>query len=473
MPAIPLALKSDPAKRPVVSSETLVNLYAVKSPTQGRSEFYLSRTPGMTAWSRNSSDLCRGLFPADTEGLAVFGSTLFKFVELSSGLGGATSIGTIAGTRDVRWSQNNASNRETAIVTGGTAYQYTNGALTSISDSDLPANPIDTICFDGFTLFIYANRKVYYSAINDANNIDALDFFTVPGTGELRSAMMIGNQAIFWGENSFEIYRHVADDADEPFQLVSGAGKPFGNINTFVNANVGGLICFIDQYGIPRTIGAGYLPSPIGNDGVQSDIAQLDDKDEIRLWGYVSGDHGFLVVHSSEFCWVYDFKESRWHNRRSYQRTTWQAKYYMRFANKDLVAPDQSGGVFYLDDTAFTEDGGHIVWDVICPPVTNFPGGGDIYSIDLDIETGTALGGSAASEDQEPTITMFKSADGGKTYSTGRQRSLGTRGKWRKRVSWNMCGDFGREGLILRFQGSAGVPNAIMNLAADIKAKAA
>jgi hypothetical protein len=169
---------------------------------------------------------------------------------------------------------------------------------------------------------------------------------------------------------------------------------------------------------------------------------------------------------------VYDFKEKRWHSRISYQRNTWQAKYYMRFAERDLISPDQSGGVFFLDDNAFTEDGGHIVWDVVCPPLTNFPGGGSVYTVDLDIEVGTALGASAALADQEPRITMSLSVDGGKTFKTGRVASLGGRGQWRKRVTWNRCGSFGREGATFRFSGSAGVPHEIINLSAKITKRA-
>jgi hypothetical protein len=470
MVAIPLASKSDPAKREVVTSETLVNMYASKSPSGARSEFYLTRTPGLTAWSRNSSDICRGLFDADEYALGVFGSTLFRF----NSSGGATSIsGSISGTRDVRWSQNNASNRETAIVTGGTAYQYDGSTLTTISDGDLPSNPIDTVCINGITLMLYANRKVYFSPVNDANSYGAADFFTVPGTGELKAGMVIGGQIVFWGQDDFYIFRHVAEDADDPFQLVQGASKPFGSVNTFSNCNVSGAVFFVDQEGMPRMFGQGYLPEAIGSEGTQADMDALADKSEVRMWGYNAGDRAFVVLWSTEFCWVYDLKERRWHNRQSYQRTTWQAKYYVRFAEKDLVAPDQSGGVFYLDDTTLTEDGEHLVWEVTCPPVTNFPNGGTLHTLDLDIEVGTALGGSAADEDQLPAITMFKSIDGGKTFATGRQASLGSRGQWRKRVSWNRCGAFGREGVVLRFSGSAGVPHAILLLAANIKERAA
>lgn len=468
MVAIPLASKTDPAKREVVTQERLVNWYASRSPSGARSEFYLTRTPGLTAWSRNSSDICRGLFDADGYGLGAFGSTLFRF----NTSGGATSVsGSISGTRDLRCSQNNASPRETAIVTGGTAYQYNGTNLTAIS-GDLPPNPIDTICVNGITLMLFADRKVFYSPVNDADSYNALNFFTVPGTGELRAGMELGNQIVFWGQNDFYIFRHVADDADDPFQMVQGASKPFGCINTFANCDVGGLVCFVDQYGVPRVLGQGYLPESIGTEGVQADIDALSDKSVIRLWGYVSGDRGFLVLWTPEFCRVYDFKEKRWHSRISYQRNTWQAKYYMRFAERDLVSPDQSGGVFFLDDNAFTEDGGHIVWDVVCPPLTNFPGGGSIYTVDLDIEVGTALGASAALADQEPRITMSLSLDGGKTFKTGRVASLGGRGQWRKRVTWNRCGSFGREGVVFKFSGSAGVPHAIMNLSAEITKRA-
>ncbi len=472
MVAIALASQSDPERREVVSPERLVNLYpiAASNPSGARAKFYLNRTPGMTAWSRPSSELCRGLFNANTEGLGVYGSTLFRFT--TSGNPASVS-GSISGTRDIRFAQNNASDRETVIATGTTAYQYTNGATTLIGGDLSGVNIIDVICINGIHICFTLAGRAYYSAVNDANNYSALNFFDVPGIGDFVAAKIIGNQFIVWREYGMYVFRHVADDAEEPFQLVQGADKPFGCINTFANFDLGGVVCFVDQYGAVRSIGQGYQPQTIGNDGVQFDIASMVDKTELRMWGYVSGDRGFLVVHSSEFCRVYDFKEGRWHERQSYQRVTWQAKHYMRFAGKDLVAPDQSGDLFYLDDSNYSEDDEHIVWEVTCPLVTNFPNGGTIHSLNFDIEVGTALDASAASEDQEPKFTVFLSKDAAKTWGVGRQLSLGTRGKWRKRLSLNRCGDFGREGFVIRMSGSGKTPNAIMNLDGDITPKAA
>lgn len=470
MVAIPLASQSDPEKREVVSPERLVNLYpiAASNPSAARAKFYLNRTPGQTAFSR-IDDICRGLFNAGAEGLGVYGSVL-KSINTS---GGVSSKGSISGTRDVRWSQNLAANPETLIATGTTLYQYTNGTLTTVSGALSGIDIVDTICLNGYSIAFTEAGVGYYSAVNDANNYDALNFFTVPGTGDFKAAMLLGNQFICWRDKAMYVYRHVPDDADDPFQLVQGADKPFGCLNTFANADVGGVKCFTDQYGAVRAIGNGYLPQSIGNDGVQADIAALVDKDELRMWGYVFGDRGFLVVHSSEFCWVYDFKDQRWHERQSYQRVTWRAKHYMRFANKDLVAPDQSGDLFYLDDTSFSEDGDHIVWEVTCPLVTNFPNGGTIRALHFDIEVGTGLDASAATEDQEPRFTVFISKNAGKTFGTGRQLSLGARGQWRKRMSLTRCGDFGREGFVVRMSGSGKTPNAIMNLDAEIEQKAA
>lgn len=469
MVAIPLASKSDPAKREVVTSERLTNFYAVRAGQEARATFYLNRTPGLVTWSQPSSELCRGLFDADTEGLGVYGSTLFSFNEN----GGPISKGLISGTRDIRWSQNNAANRETVIATGATAYQYTDGTLSTIGGDLASVDVVETICLNGITICFNEAGVGYYSAVNDANNYSSLNFFTVPGTGKFRAAQVIGNQFIAWRDEGMYAFRHVADDANEPFQLIQGADKPFGCINTFANANVGGSIYFVDQYGAPRRIGAGYAPEPIGNEGVQADIAGLDDKDGIRLWGYVTGDRAFLVIYAPTFSWIYDLKENRWHNRKSYQRETWQAKYFMRFANKDLVAPDQSGELHALDDETFSEYGEHLVWDVICPPVTNFPNGGTIHSLHFDIEVGTALDADAAEEDQEPKFTVYISRDAGKTWGIGRTISLGIRGQWRKRLSLYRCGDFGREGFIVRMTGSGKTPNAIMNLDAEITKKAA
>lgn len=421
----------------------------------------------MKAWARGPSDLCRGLFDADTEGLGVYGSMLFSF----NFDGGPTTRGSISGNRDIRWSQNNAQDRETLIATGTTAYQYKAGTLTVIGGDLAGIGIVDTICINGITICFTADGRAYYSPVNDADSYSALNFFTVPGTGRFRAAMLAGNQFVCWRDEGMYFFRHVEDDAYEPFQLLQGADKPFGCLNTFANANVGGVVCFVDQYGAARTIGQGYLPQPIGNEGVQTDIARLQDKEELRLWGYVSGDRGFLVVRSSQFCWVYDFKEQRWHNRQSFQRLTWQAKHYMRFANKDLVAPDQSGDLFYLDDNTYSEDGLPIVWEFTTPPVTNFPNGGNVSALHFDIEVGTDA--SAAPEDQEPKFIVFLSRDAGKTWSNGRELSLGRRGQWRKRLSLNRCGDFGREGFIVRVEGSGKTPNAIMNLDGEITPKAA
>ena len=470
MVAIPLASKSDPAKREVVTNERAVNLYAVRAPETARSQFYLNRTPGLTAAVRHSPDLSRGLHDTGEELLDVRGATLFR---INSSLSPLSVTGSISGTRDIRFSTNNATNRETVITTGTTAYQYTNVTLSTIAGDLSGLNIVDTICINGITLCFTDTGKGYYSAVNNADSYSALNFFTVPGSGEFRGARRMGNQFVCWREAGMYVYRHDAEDADDPFKLVQGADKPFGCLNVFANYDLGGVICFVDQYGSPRSIGQGYLPQAFGNEGVQTDIAELLDKTELRMWGYVSGDRGFLVLHSSEFCWVHDFREQRPHERQSYQRVTWKAKHYARFANKDLVAPDQSGDLFYLDDTAFSEDGEHLVWDFITPPVTNFPGGGTIFAIHFDIEVGTALGAEAADEDQEPQFTVWISRDAGKTWGIGRTLSLGTRGQWRKRLSLYRCGDFGREGFIIKASGSGKTPNAIMRIDAEIEPKAA
>lgn len=470
MVAIPLASKSDPAKREVVTGERLINLYAIRAPETARAQFYLNRTPGLTSAVTHSPELSRGLHDTGEELLDVRGATLFR---INESLAPLSVSGSISGTRDIRFSTNNATNRETVLATGSTAYQYTNGALSTIGGDLSGLSIVDTICINGITICFTNDGKGYYSAVNDANSYNALNFFTVPGSGEFRGARVVGKQFVCWRESGSFFFRHEGNDADDPFRIVDGADKTFGCLNIFANFVLEGVVHYVDQYNVPRTIGQSYLPQPFGNDGVQTAIEALSDKSELRLWGYVSGDRGFLVIHSSMFCWVHDFKEQRWHERQSYQRTTWQAKHYARYTNSDLVAPDQSGDLFRLDDTLYREDGRHLLAETDTPPVTNFPNGGTINALHLDIEVGTALGALAPSEDQEPHISMQISTDGGKTYGISRALSLGTRGQWRKRVSWYRCGSFGREGFIVKFRISSAVGFAIMNLDADIEPKAA
>jgi hypothetical protein len=457
---IPLASKSDPAKREIVSDEKLVNLYAEQAPSGAKADFALYRTEGHRPFGAGSDELCRGMFVFGIELLVVAGDQLLSF----DSVGNFTVKGTIPGSADVQFSRNDAATPQVAIVIPdtGAVYKYESGSVSLISDNDL-GDIIDTEHVDGFQLMIEADGTVQYSTINDLDEYDALDFVTAEGDPDgLLAIKRNGDDIFLFGVKTTEVFRHV-DDADNPFQRVKGAVLPVGIINKYAKYDVGGILCWVDNHGIVRKRGASYNPDPISNSGVQKDIAALADKETIRVFGFIEDGHGFLIVRSPFWSWTYDFKERRWHNRASSQRTTWKVKHYARFANKHIVAGDQEGGLFYLDPDYGFENGERIVWEATLPPIDKFPNGASIFAIDLNVECGTAMDSSEDASDQEPMITLYMSIDGGKTFEPMGTRSLGRRGEYRKQVRWTRLGKYMREGCVLKFSGSSGAVSALMS----------
>lgn len=460
---IPLASKSDPAKREIVSDEKLINLYAEQAPSGAKADFALYRTEGHRSFSLASDELCRGLFPFGDELIGVFGSDVLSF----DTEGNFTIEGTVAGSDDVQFSRNDAVTAQLAIVIPdtGAVYKYENSAVSLISDADL-GDIIDSEHVDGYQLMIEADGTLQYSTLNDLDEYDALDFVTAEGDPDgLLAIKRNGDDIFLFGVKTTEVFRHV-DDSDNPFQRVKGAVLPVGIINKYAKCEVGGILCWVDNHGIVRKRGASYNPDPISNSGVQKDIADLEDKETIRVFGFIEDGHGFFTVRSPFWSWTYDFKEQRWHNRASSQRNTWKAKHYARFANKHIIAGDQEGGLFYLDPDYGFENGERIVWEATLPPLSKFPNGFSAFAFDLDIECGTAMDSSEDESDQEPMITLYASIDGGKSFNSMGTRSLGTRGQYRKQVRWPRLGKYGREGAVFKISGSSGAVQAIM--AADL-----
>jgi len=460
---IPLASKSDPAKREIVSDEKLVNLYAEKAPAGAKSEFALYRTEGQRLFSLASEELSRGLFTFGDELLYVAGESLLSITE-----GGTVTIkGTVPGSDDVQFSRNDASTPQVAIVVPdtGNVYKYESGSVSLISDGDL-GDIIDTEHVDGYQLYIQADGTVQYTTINDLDAIDALDFVTAEADPDgLRAIKKHGDDIFLFGAKTTEVFRHV-DDADNPFQRIKGAVIPVGILNKYSKCVVGDRLFWVDHTGIPRLRGDGYSAPPLLNDGVIRDIVSLEDKETVRCFGFQQGKHAFLVVRSPMWCWTYDLTEGRWHNRSSSQRAAWKSKHCADFASKVIVVGDQEGSLFYLDPDYGFENGERIVWEATLPPLSQFPRGFSAFAFDLDVECGTAMDSSEDESDQEPMITLYASNDGGKTFSSMGVRSLGRRGEYRKQVRWTRLGKFGREGAVFKISGSSGAVSAV--IAADL-----
>lgn len=483
MTAILLASKSDPGRSELVTGERLLNMFAEISPriiaskkSSGRSQFALYRTPGLKSYIPISSDIGRGMIAMEDLGtlISVHGQTVFQIDENNI----YSSIsGTLSGADDLVITRNNASPDPQAVFFSEAGAFYTDGsAVTQISDSDFTSFGVaNSGCFiKGFIIALFDDGTLLASNVNSATAWDALDFATADASpDEGRRVYAFRDEAFVFGKDTIEVWAFDSSNTAFPLSPVPGAVVPVGIVGKHAVCDLAGSLYWVDQIGIVRTLGQGYSATRISVHGVERAVNDYlkagNDKNGIKVWGYVEGGHQFVIVRSSTFCWVYDLATKVWHERGSFRRDTWQAKHYARCFDRHIVSCDISGDLFELDADTYEETGDPLPWEVITPPVDAFPGGGVLDRLALDIETGTALDASGSTEDQNPAITVEKSIDGGKTWSIPRALSLGTRAQYKKKVKLNRCGRFDQDGAMFRIRGSNKIRMAILR--ADVTAR--
>lgn len=483
MTEILLAAKSDPGRSELVSGERLLNMFAEVSPrilaskkSSGRSQFALYRTPGLKSYIPITSDIGRGMIPLEDQGvlLSVHGQTVFQ---IESPTVYAAISGSLSGADDLVIARNSASPDPQVIFFSEAGAFWTDGStVTEVTNSDYKSFGVaHSGCFiKGFMIAGFDDGTMLSSDIQDVVDWDALNFASADASpDELRRVYAYRDELFAFGKESTEVWAFDTSNTAFPLSPVPGAVIPVGIMGRQSICDLAGSLYWLDQYGIMRALGQGYSATRISVHGVERAISDYltagNSRDAIKVWGYVEGGHQFIVVRSSTFCWVYDLSTKVWGERGSFRRDTWQAKHYARCFDKHIVSCDISGDLFELDLDTYAEGDDPLPWEVITPPTDHFPGGGVFDKLSLDIETGTALGAGADVQDQNPVITLEKSIDGGKTWSTPRTISLGVRAQYKKRVRINRLGRFDNDGAMFRFRGSAKVRMAFLR--ADVEAR--
>lgn len=472
MTAIPLASKSDPARSNLVSGERLVNCYAEAAPAGSETPFAIYRSPGLADFYVESAALSRGLFPLiNVDGVDYLLSTQGSSLLQIDSDGDATVLGSVFGTGQVYYARNMKTTPQTAIVApGSAAYLLEGSAVSEITDADLP-DEVNSVGFlNGYFLFGIDDGRFFGTSINEGSSVNALDFATAEGHPDgLVRLYVFASQIFLFGTNSIELWGYDADAGNFPFSRLRNAVIPLGLAGAAAVNEVSGKLYFVDNFGIVRRVDQGYSPVRISNVDAESKINEaIRAGEEIQVWGYLDGGHEFVVVRSVSFTWIWDNATGLPHERETYRYERWQAKHYAFCFGKHLIASDISGGIFELSKTTYDEDGQDLPWKCIPPLISTFPAGAAVHELNLLFETGVGLGASGAAEDQDPKIMLRTSKDGGKTWSTERQRSIGTQGQYRKTVRFNRLGRVGRQGLMLEITCSAAVPLALIQ--ADIVA---
>lgn len=477
MPPRPLRLaqRSNPGRDPALGAPRLVNCYTEAQGEDGKAAWPIVAVPGLRRWLELSAQGCRGLHVVDDQiALAVYGADI---IEIQRD-GTWRVAGGIAGTGLVTFGQNRRpAGTEVAIVDGANRriYDAVAGTVALVTDSDLPIETIGCDALSAYVLYFIEDGRMFWSAINDAGSIAALDYIDAESSndGLVRGIVHEGNVWLF-GPRSTEVWG-LTQDADAPFARLPGATIGQGCLAAASVVRVqhpdGAKLAWVAADKTVR-VSDGYRGLRISDHAIERAIGALADPSAIDALSYTLDGHVFLAISSPAWTWVWNATTKLWHEEASYGLKRRRCKHAMSFGGRLLVGDYASARLNELSNSVHDEDGEPLVCDIVTPPDHAFPNDVEYSAIYIDTTPGTGLV-DGAPEQMDPSLALRWSFDGGRTFGKWRLLKTGRVGQHRKRVATHALGTSREDGAVFHIQWSPAVARAISGAAVEAQGVAA
>lgn len=381
---------------------------------------------------------CRGSHKLDGVPYFVIGDKLYR---LESDEDVTEISGTISGTGPVSMAENGT--QLCVLVPGSTGYIYTTaGGLATISDSDFTANgnPTAVVFLDGYFVFTTDTKKIIVSNLNDGTAYEALDFGSAESSpDEVVAPVVLFNQLFIGGATTFEAFSNVG-----------GAGFPFQRSNLFLQQGVSARFSIQNTPETFTWVGGNANQSPgvwvvegnqtrkISTRGIDILLRNLTaaQLSAITSWAYGLDGHFFVGWNLPTTTIVYDFASGRWHERQSLigdTKTASRMRNHVLAYGKIWVGDSNSARIGELSQDIYSEYDIPVTKQWTPQPFFNNLTPMFVPKLELYMESG--VGGSTA-----PLVSLERSSDGGRTFTSPTNRSFGAANEYQRRAVWRRNG---------------------------------
>lgn len=319
-------------------------------------------------------------------------------------------------------------NGDVLISDGATAYHW-DGATFTEPDTQGDIGPLAFL--GGFAVGNTPGTGQYkWSAVNDMQTWDALDFATAEGKSDnLVRVIAAQNELWLFGEYTAEIWP-LTGGADNPFSYNAAMQRGCGAALSVV-AEDNSLFWLGDDWIIYRA--DGFRPMAVSNPSVQEAINDVPEASRAlcEAFSYTDGFNKFVTFNFPGYLTLqYNVATQFWNIARTFGQDDW-----------DVLASQYSPCDRYLTASGIArlvrginkDNGGIIARGGISPQLAAGNERVALKSFFLDVEVGRAA------EGVEPQVMMRKARDG-ITFGNERWRSLGLIGQYRHRAIWRGCG---------------------------------
>ena len=385
-----------------------------------------------------------------------------------------TTIGTVDLDFDTTIAANNAGQVcfNSGVTNKAYVYNTNTSVLAQITDPAFYGSPrVDYL--DGYGVFVRPNTQEFYvSAYNDFLTFDGLEFNSngsdpdnlVTGIVDHRELVLFGRKTTsFWFAvegTTFSLDRRQGADMEVGCAADLSVAK-IDNTVFFLGSNAygSGLVYKLNQY----------TPQIISNRGIEYLINSLTRIDDAFAYTYQKNGHSFYVLTfpTDNKTLVYDASigdnELAWSVRETYGLGRDRASCYAFAFGKHLVGDFVSGVLYELDENTHTDAGLPIAWSRTTAHIISDYKRVKHNEVILNFQTGVGL-----EDGTDPLCYLTYSDDGGHSYITPREASLGVIGQRKNRVMWARLG-YSRDRVYKVF-GSETVKTVLMGGYIDVEA---
>jgi hypothetical protein len=435
---------------PSAGSQRLVNLYPEiheAGPRKGNVARFVG-TPGLHKRAELGGGAIRGIHRANTGQLfVVSGASVYEVFSYWTAQQRSGSLGSSSG----RVTMADDGTRVVIGDGGATAFQVplaSGSAVAAVADADCPGGHV--AWQDGYFIHTVPGTGQFQISGLKSLDYDALDTAEVEGRPDLLVMVLSVNRQLWlFGESTTEVWWN-SGNPDFPFERNQAAFIETGTISAGTCVRAGGSVAWVgsDERGRGTVWHArGFEPVRISTHAVEFALSGYSRLNEASAFAYQQGGHEFyqLSVPASGYdsggTWVYDFATGLWHER-SYLNPSGGEEPHRAWvggvAFGEVVVGDREDGRLYTYDLDYYADDADPIRRLRqAPHVSQGEKRIRFNSFELQAEPGVGL---SSGQGSAPIALLSWSDDGGHTWSSEHQASLGLQGEYKNRIRWRRLG---------------------------------
>ena len=440
MAEIIFGLESYQSRSPLVSSQRMVNAFFERQPQGATGQTPIFGTPGLSLFTSLPAGPVRQMWPFQGQLYAVAAQSLYRI----NNNGGYKLLGEgIAGENICSMSDNG---QQVMTVNGTSGYIVDNeDNFSQIQDPNFySASTVQY--FDDYFVFDRAGTNEYFlsplgTGLPPYNGLQFASAVAQPG---FLLATVENLQLLFlMCQNHIEMW-YDAGTSPFPFQRYAGGVIEYGCAGALSNVKQDGAVFFLGSDKVFYRL-QGNLPSRVSNHGIEYMIDQWARIDDAFCFTYTWQGHKMvhLTSPSASQSLVFDVSTQMWHERESFNAKgqsiqRWTGNCTCEIFNKVMVGDYQSGNIYFMDYSNYTENGNTMPFRVHSSTIKDDKLRTYIGRLELYFETGVA---PPTGQGADPFALLRWSKDGSKKWSSIQPpRSTGKQGEFQRRMRWLALG---------------------------------